>query len=118
MSAITARRDRLHAALQARVPDLRLNGPPLGPDRLGSNLHVTVPGLASEPLLNALAELGVCVSAGSACSTGRFSRVLAAAGHRVGEGAFIRLTPGRFTTDAEIDAAAERFAAAVERLRP
>lgn len=116
MPRVTALRDRLFDALVAQVPGLALNGPPLGPTRLGSNLHVRVPGLASEPLLNALAELGVCASAGSACSTGRFSRVLAAAGFRAGDGAFIRLTPGRFTTEAEIDEAARRFRAAVERL--
>ena len=59
----------------------------------------------------------VCAAAGSACGKGRFSPVLAAMGHRGDEGAFVRLTTGRFTTADEVDAAIERFTDAARRLR-
>lgn len=110
-------RDRLWAALRAAVPEATLTGVPCGPERLPHNLHLCVPGLPSEPLLNRLDALGVCASAGSACGKGRFSRTLAAMGRSADDGAWIRLTTGRFTTADEVDRAAERFADAVAHLR-
>jgi len=114
---VTELRDRLWAALRTKLDGVELVGAPIGPERLGNNLSVCVHGIPGEPLLNALSLAGVCASAGSACSTGRFSRVLAAMGRREEEGAFIRLTPGRFTTVDDIDQAAARFVAAVHELR-
>lgn len=116
MPRIAALRDRLWARLQ-QVPGIALNGPPIGPERLGNNLHVRVPGLASMAVLEALAERGVCASAGSACGKGRFSRTLGALGFHPEDGAFIRLTIGRFTTEAEVEAGADRFIDAVASLR-
>ncbi|MCA9541870.1 MAG: aminotransferase class V-fold PLP-dependent enzyme, partial [Myxococcales bacterium] len=115
---VTALRDRLWANVQALLPEIRLTGAPPGPGRLGNNLHFCVPGLPSGPLLNALAAAGLCASAGSACGHGRFSRVLAAIGRQPDDGAFLRLSPGRFTTEDEIDAAAAIVADAVAQLRP
>ena len=43
-------------------------------------VHLSVPGLRSETLLHFLAERGVSVSSGSACSKGRKSPVLTAMG--------------------------------------
>lgn len=116
MPRITALRDRLWAAL-CDLDGITLNGAPIGAGRLGNNLHVCVAGLPSEPLLNALSEAGLCASAGSACGKGRFSGILAAMGRAASDGAFIRLTPGRFNTAAEIDRAAEIFRDAVDMLR-
>lgn len=117
VDAVTALRDRLWAAVRAAVPAARLTGPAFDDGRLGNNLHLCIPGLPSEPLLNALAEAGVCASAGSTCSKGRFSRTLSALGRTRDEGAWLRLTPGRFNTAAEMDEAARRLAEAVEALR-
>ncbi len=114
---LAAMRDRLWGGIRAAVPGARLTGPPCGPGRLPHNLHLCVPGLPGEPLLNLLDVAGVYASAGSACRRGRFSPTLAAMGHTADEGAWIRLTTGRFTTPAEVDAAVERFADAVRRLR-
>lgn len=114
---IRALRDRLWAGLRARLPEATLTGAPIGPGRLPNNLHLCVPGLPGGPLLNALAERGLCASSGSACGKGRFSGSLEAMGRRAEDGAYIRLTPGRFTTEAEVDAAIERFADAVAALR-
>ena len=117
MHHVQALRDDLWARLQSGLPEVRLTGPAPGPLRLGNNLHVCVPGLPSEPLLNALSAAGVCCSAGSACSAGRFSGVLTALGRRKEDGAYIRLSPGRFTTTDDIAAAARIFLTAVEELR-
>lgn len=51
------------------APSARLNGPPLGKDRLPNNLNVYLPGLAADKILTALDLLGVAASAGSACAS-------------------------------------------------
>lgn len=123
MHQVTARRDQLWRALRERLPAARLTGAPIeadGPDapaRLGNNLHLCVPGVPGGPLINALAAQGLCVSAGSACGKGAFSKVLRALGRTADDGAYLRLTPGRFTTEAEIDRAASIIAEAAATLR-
>ena len=76
-----------------------------------------IPGLPSEPLMNGLAAKGVCVSAGSACAKNKFSKVLAAMGYEKNEGAFIRLSPGRFNTKDDIDEAIQAFVSVVTELK-
>jgi cysteine desulfurase len=117
---MAALRDALVAELLAVLPDATLTGEPPGPTRLPNNAHLCIPGLPSEPLINALAEVGLCASAGAACSTGKFrvSPTLQALGRRAEEGAFVRLTVGRFTRAAELPEAARRLAACVHALRP
>jgi cysteine desulfurase len=115
---LAALRDRLWEALREAVPGITLTGAAPGPERLPHNLHVCVPGAPGEPLLNALAAAGVYASTGSACGAkAPFSRVLRAIGRRAEDGAYIRLSVGRSTTEAEVDEAARRFAAAVSTLR-
>lgn len=117
---MAALRDALVAEVLAVLPDATLTGEPPGPSRLPNNAHLCIPGLPSEPLINALAEVGVCASAGAACSTGKFrvSPTLQALGRRAEEGAFVRLTVGRFTRPDELPEAARRLAACVNALRP
>ena len=69
-----------------------------------------------EPLLNALSAHGVFVSGGSACSAGRFSAVLQAIGRKPSDGAYLRLTVGRFTTELAIQAAVVHIASVVDEL--
>ena len=80
--------------VQRHFPDAQLNGPPLGTGRVLNNVHVCIPGVPTEPLINALSSAGVYVSGGSACSSGRFSHVLKAIGKKPEDGAFLRLTVG------------------------
>jgi cysteine desulfurase len=116
---MAALRDRLVAEIGHHLPDASLTGEPPGPTRLPNNAHFCIPGLPSEPLINALAAAGVAASAGAACSTGkaRISPTLQALGRRAEEGAFVRLTVGRFTTEACVVEGAARLAACVEPLR-
>ncbi len=96
-------RDRLHDRLRESVV---LNGHP--ELRLPNTLNVSLIGhIGSELLAKAL---GIAASTGSACHEGRItlSPVLRAMGipPDVGQGA-VRLTVGRFTTEDEVDRAAE-----------
>jgi cysteine desulfurase len=120
-SVRTARlRDKLYRALAERIAGVALNGPPLdAPDeRLPNNLNVSFADVRGEALLMALRN--IAASSGSACTSASVepSRVLRAIGlSDEAAHASIRFGLGRFTTEAEIDAAATEAAAAVEKLR-
>jgi len=81
-------------------------------------LNMTVRGVNGESLLFSLPEL--MISQGSACTSGgqESSYVLRALGRSDAEArASLRLSLGRGTTDDEVDLAAARITATVERLR-
>lgn len=114
-------RDRVWARLQAGIPDIALNGPPLTDPaaRLVNNLNVRISGVDGQSLLAALSTEGLALSSGSACSseTPRPSHVLLAIGLSEDEArASLRFGLSRFTTEAEIDEAARRIASGVARL--
>ena len=67
MLAARTVREVLEQRLSA-VPGLSLNLPPEG-GRLPNILNVTLPDIKSETMLNYLSGRGICVSAGSACSS-------------------------------------------------
>ncbi|MHB0975110.1 MAG: cysteine desulfurase family protein [Thiobacillus sp.] len=103
---MTALRDRLHGLLAAAIPGLRLNGHPT--ERLPNTLNISFPGVAGWQVL--AAAPAVAASTGSACHAGdhAVSGVLAAMGlTREAAAGAVRLSLGRFTTDAEIDRAAD-----------
>ncbi|PWC31851.1 cysteine desulfurase family protein [Azospirillum sp. TSO22-1] len=112
---IAALRDRLFQKLSGRL-DVRRTSPAEG--CLPGCLNIVVPGVDAADLLLDLAD--VALSTGSACSTDRTgpSHVLLALGLTPEDAhASFRFGLGRTTTDAEIDEAAERFAAAVTAAR-
>ena len=112
----TARLEGLRDHLEARLRELLpgrvwLNGPRA--ERLPNTLNVRIDGLRALSLLAAVPS--VAASAGSACHSGqdRPSPVLTAMG--IGEAealTAVRLSVGRWTTDADIDTAAEVIARA------
>ena len=111
-----ALRDRLLAVIKARVPDVRVNGSMA--HRLPQNLNVSFPEIDSESLAVAMDD--VAISSGAACSTSKTepSRVLSALGlDRELAFASIRFGLGRWTTEEDVDYAAEKTASVVERLR-
>ena len=112
---LAALRDALWRRLAA-IPGARPNG---DPDRRAPHvLNVTFPGVEGESLRLALRDLAV--SAGSACAADspEASHVLTGMGLTdVLAASSLRFSVGRFTTEAEIDRAAERVAAEVGRLR-
>lgn len=100
-------RDRLHHRLQQHLGErLLLNGHP--ENRLPNTLNVSFLGHIGSELLARLPQLAA--STGSACHEGKVSQspVLCAMGilPHLGQGA-IRLSVGRFTTESEVDQAAE-----------
>lgn len=75
-------------------------------NRLPGNMNVTFPGLDGQQLLLQLDEYGICVSTGSACSSGegKPSHVLTAIGLTKDEAeGTLRFTLGRENTRQEID---------------
>jgi len=112
---LRALRERLETAL-AVLPGIFVNG--ASAPRAPGILNVSFTGVEGESLRAALPELAV--SSGSACSsaTREPSFVLRAMG-RDDElaGASLRFSLGRFTTEAEVDAAAAQVVAQVRRLR-
>lgn len=73
-------------------------------DALPYIVNVSVEGLRSEPMLNLLSDMGVCVSSGSACAKGHKSYVLESLGlsaERVDSA--LRISMSRYTTEEELD---------------
>jgi cysteine desulfurase len=124
-------RRRLHDAILSRTSDVALNGAPLpeiAPDgslvsgvperRLPANLNLSFGGVEGEALLVSMKDLAV--SSGSACTSASLepSHVLTAIGVPADLAhASIRFGLGRWTTEEEIDFAAETAVSAVARLR-
>jgi len=103
--AMAKRRDRLESALLAH-PGVEVSAGTA--QRLEGHCHVTVGGARSEELLLLLDQHGLCVAAGSACSSGapQTSRVLLAMGMEEARArGALRFTLSTATTDAEIDRA-------------
>lgn len=104
--------------LQAEVPQVAINGPPLKDDlRLSNNINVCFPHVEGDSLMSANPHLAI--SSGAACSTMEPgpSHVLLALG--LSESAArrsIRIGAGRFTTREELTNAASSLATAHHNL--
>jgi cysteine desulfurase len=111
-------RDRLEAALLARIPDAVVHG--RAAPRAPHILNISVAGTDSESLLMALDLQGVACSAGSACQSGSVtpSHVLRAMGVRpeIATSA-IRMSLGSLTSDDGVTRVAELFPALIQKAR-
>jgi cysteine desulfurase len=115
-SRLGALRDRLLARLRRGAPDVLLNG--AASPRLAGNLNVAFAGADADALIARLPELAL--STGSACSSAKPepSHVLLALGLPLARiKASLRIGLGRFTTEAEVDLAADRIAEEVRKQR-
>jgi cysteine desulfurase len=111
-------RDRLAAGILNAVPDAVV----LGADapRVPGTLHVLFDGARGETMLFLLDQRGISVSTGSACQAGvpEPSHVVRALGRDEDAArSVLRLSLGRTTTDADVDAALAAVPWAVERAR-
>lgn len=99
LAQMTQLRDLCREGL-SRIPGVVL----LGAQDAPHIISLSVPGLRSQGLINCLQDMGVYVSAGSACAKGHRSHVLEACGIApdVIDGS-IRVSLSRFTTQAEIE---------------
>lgn len=115
---MAALRDRLEQGLLARVPQTIVHGG--AAPRVCNTSHLSFVGAEGEHLLLTLDQKGIACSSGSACKSGSShpSHVLLSMGvpALVAQSA-VRLSVGRATTEAEIDAVLEILPAAVQKLR-
>ena len=107
---MAALRDKLQRGIEERVPYVVVNGK--NSPRTPNTLNVAVYGAEGEAILVLMASRGVCISSGSACTSGSLepSHVLTAMNVPAGalQGNF-RFSLSRFTTEEEIDRALDAF---------
>lgn len=115
---LTGLRDELEARLSSSIPEIRINGAQAR--RVPNTSNVTFPGVDGESIILGLDLAGICVSTGSACSTGEPepSHVLREMGvsRRDAQGS-IRLSLGRGTRQEDLDLTVQVLADTVARLR-
>ncbi|MCI2241442.1 cysteine desulfurase NifS [Adlercreutzia faecimuris] len=114
----TAIRDHAIARVLAEIPHARLNGS--ATRRLSNNVNFSFEFIEGEGMLLQLAARGICVSSGSACTSGSLdpSHVLLAIGlpHEIAHGS-LRLTLGRDTTREDVDFAIDCLKQTLGNLR-
>ncbi len=113
-----ALRDRLERALVTRLEGVHVNGGDA--PRLPNTANVRFEGSDGEALLIGLDLAGICVSAGAACASGSLtpSHVLSAMGLTPTQAhASLRISFGRTTTEADVDAVIEALVEQVPRAR-
>lgn len=115
---LTVLRDRLVTGIRSIAPDVVLLGEP--DERLAGNAHLLFPGAAGETLLFLLDQQGISVSTGSACQAGvpEPSHVVLAMGRSPQDArSVLRITLGRTSTEADVDALREALPGALDRAR-
>lgn len=115
-SSIELKRNHLQSLLQAKIPDLVINGDT--ENRLAGNLHISIPNVPNSAVIARIRHK-LAISTGSACSSATFSpsHVLRAMNldDKIIEGA-LRIGVGKFTTDVEIEKSAEIITNTVEKI--
>jgi len=111
-------RDRFEKQILALVPGVRINGAQAS--RVPNTSNMTFASVDGESIVLGMDLNGICISTGSACSTGdpEPSHVLRAMGisAREAQGS-VRISLGRSTQETDIEAALMALKAVVERLR-
>ncbi|HIG80992.1 MAG TPA: cysteine desulfurase, partial [Verrucomicrobiales bacterium] len=111
---------RLHEGLMEHIEHLRLNGPPLGADRLPTHLNYSIEFIEGEGLALALDFQGIAIASGAACVTKNMAvpPALAAIGldAALAKGNVL-LSLGRDTTADDINYALEVIPKQVDKLR-
>ena len=113
---LLALRDRLEARILQALPDAVRNGNPNA--RLPHLANVSFPYVEGESLIMGVKE--IAVSSGSACTSASLEPSYVLKGLGLGDDlahSSIRFSLGRFTTEQEVDFAADRVIAEVKRLR-
>ena len=113
-----ALRDHAIRRILAEIPSAKLNGS--WESRLANNVNFSFEFIEGEGMLLQLATRGICVSSGSACTSGSLdpSHVLLAIGlpHEIAHGS-LRMTLGRDTTREDVDFAVDSLKATLQNLR-
>jgi len=114
----TRLRDALIAGIEAKIPDVKLNGDRF--KRLPNNVNFSFTGIEGESMILLMDMQGICVSSGSACTSGSLdpSHVLLALGmkHEQAHGS-LRMTLGKDNTMEDIEKVLTVLPGIVNRLR-
>ena len=97
-------RDYFESEIKKILPNIRINGD-LG-NRLPGTSNITIKGISSDTLVISLDMKDICISSGSACTSGSIepSHVLEAIGlKREDAKSSIRISIGKYNTKEEID---------------
>lgn len=111
-------RDYLISRIEAQIPGAVLNGHRT--KRLSNNVNISIEGMEGESMLIMLDMAGICVSSGSACTSGSVdpSHVLLALGaSRERARGALRMTLSEENTKEEMDTVTEELKRIVERIR-
>jgi len=115
---LLALRDHAIRRILDEIPSAKLNGS--WESRLANNVNFSFEFIEGEGMLLQLAARGICVSSGSACTSGSLdpSHVLLAIGlpHEIAHGS-LRMTLGRDTTREDVDFAVDSLKATLANLR-
>ena len=113
-----ALRDHAIRRILDEIPSAKLNGS--WESRLANNVNFSFEFIEGEGMLLQLAARGICVSSGSACTSGSLdpSHVLLAIGlpHEIAHGS-LRMTIGRDTTREDVDFAIDSLKTTLANLR-
>lgn len=114
----TRLRDMLIAGIESRITDVKLNGDRV--KRVPNNVNFSFAGVEGESMILLMDMNGICVSSGSACTSGSLdpSHVLMALGlkHEQAHGS-LRMTLGNDNTEAHVEKVFNVLPGIVSRLR-
>jgi cysteine desulfurase len=115
---VRALRDRLEAGIFKSIPNVARNG--AREPRLPNTANISFANTEAEAILLLLDRLGICVSSGSACTTGSIepSHVLTAMDVKrpLAKGS-IRFSLGRYNSDEDVDFVLEHLPGVIQKLR-
>lgn len=115
---VRALRDRLENAILRTIPNTIRTGPK--EPRLPNTSNIAFDFVEAEGILMALDQLGICVSSGSACTTGSLnpSHVLTAMGVKPARAkGCVRFSLGIYNTEEEVDYLLSRLPQVIAKLR-
>jgi cysteine desulfurase len=115
---VRALRDRLENTILGTVPNTIRTG--AKEPRLPNTSNIAFEGVEAEAILHQLDQLGICVSSGSACTTGSLdpSHVLTAMGIKpMRARGCVRISLGIYNTDEEVDYLLKHLPRVIAKLR-
>jgi cysteine desulfurase len=115
---VRALRDKLEHAILKNISGTVRNG--ARDERLPNTVNISFEGVEAEGILLMLDELGICVSSGSACTSGSLnpSHVLMAMGCSVARArGSVRFSLGIYNTEAEVDYVLKHLPDVISKLR-
>jgi len=115
---IRALRDKLEGGILSKIPGASRNG--AKEPRLPNTSNIAFDSVEAEGILMLLDQADICVSSGSACTTGSLdpSHVLMAMGSSVARArSSVRFSLGRYNTETEVDYVLKHLPGVIARLR-